>query len=219
MAYNENVIEDVELEQKDSAGYYKECCEFLEDFITKRPKIAATEVQAALSSLLEVLRSNPEDRDLSSVEELDQLVRPFLFDHGCLSQPGASLAAALLLLGMAGKALYFLSKQTQNPQFETEIGRLFKDLNEVRSNIWLFHVSAQMIRCGFEIRFITEGEQQTLTFLRFEEKRRSMLRRILATQLLAALMESKMHCGMYYMAMQSPAESRSSLATLPMILV
>ena len=165
MAYNGKVIEDVELEQKDSAGYYKECCEFLEDFLTKSPKIAATEVQAALSSLLEVLRSNPEDRDFSSVEALDRLVRPFLFDQGCLSQPEVSFAAALLLLGMAGKALYFLSKQTQNPQFETEICRLFKDLNEVRSNIWLFHVSAQMIRCGFEIRFITEGEQQTPDFL------------------------------------------------------
>lgn len=73
MAYNEKVIEDVEFEQKDSAGYYKECCEFLEDFITKRPKIAAAKVQAAHSSLLEVLRSNPEDRKFGSVEAVDRI--------------------------------------------------------------------------------------------------------------------------------------------------
>jgi hypothetical protein len=165
MTDNETVIEDVGLEQRDSAGYYMECCEFLEDFITKRPKVAATEVQAALGGLLKVLRSDPKSRDFSSVDAVDRLVRPFLFDNGSISQPEASVAAALLLFGMAGKSLYFLSKQTHNPQFETEIGRLFKDLNEVRSNVWLFHVSAQMMRMGFEIRFITECEQQTPDFL------------------------------------------------------
>jgi hypothetical protein len=165
MAYDERLIEDVELEQRDSAGYYMQCCEFLEDFISKRPKIATTEVQAALSSLLKVLRSESKIRDFSSLDVVDRLVRPFLRDDGSSSQPEAKVVAALLLFGMAGKSLYFLSKQTLTPQFETELGRLFKDLNEVRSNVWLFHISAQMIRTGFEIQFITEGEQTTPDFV------------------------------------------------------
>jgi hypothetical protein len=40
--------------------------------------------------------------------------------------------AALFLFGMAGKSLYFLSKQAQNSQFETELVRLFQDLAQFR---------------------------------------------------------------------------------------
>jgi hypothetical protein len=165
MTYNEAIIEDVELEQRDSAGYYIQCCEFLQDFITKRPKIAASEIRDALDCLLRVLRSDPSTRDFSSMGAVDRLVEPFLFGEGSASQPEASATAALLLFGMAGKAIYFLSKQIHNSQFETEIGRLFTNLEEVRANVWLFHISAQMIRMGFEIRFITESNQPTPDFV------------------------------------------------------
>jgi hypothetical protein len=114
------------------AASYTECCEFLGDFITKRPKIAGTDVQAALNSLLKVLLSDPQTRNFGSVDALDRLVKPFQVDDRSASEPGAGETAALFLFGMAGKSLYFLSKQAQNSQFETELVRLFQDLAQFR---------------------------------------------------------------------------------------
>jgi hypothetical protein len=93
------------------------------------------------------------------------LFKPFQVDDHSSSEPGASETAALFLYGMAGKSLYFLSKQAQNSQFETELIRLFQDFDNVRSNVWLFHVSARMAQAGFQIRFIPESAEPTPDFV------------------------------------------------------
>ncbi len=77
---------------------------------------------------------------------------------------GDSEVAALLLLGMAGKALYFLLKQTHSSQFEMELARLFRDVEDLRSNLWLFHLSARKAQAGFQISFIPEGKEPTPDF-------------------------------------------------------
>jgi hypothetical protein len=172
MAYTARFIENVVLEEKAPADYYAECCEFLDEFITKRPRIVGTEVQAALKSFLVMLLSAPEDRALGSLELVDRLVKPFDADDHSSSEPGATEASALLLFGMAGKALYFLSKQTQNSQFETELARLFRDVADLRSNLWLFHISARMAQAGFQIHFIPEQEEPTPDYVATRENTR-----------------------------------------------
>lgn len=131
MGYNGNIIETVELEELDPAYYYAQCCEFLTDFIAQRPKTAGSDVQGALTSLLKVLHSDQKCRDVTARAVVDQIVRPFSFDDRSSSEPGAVLVAALLLSGMAGKSLYFLSRQSHNSQFEREVTRLFEDMGKV----------------------------------------------------------------------------------------
>lgn len=163
MDYNAQIIENVQLEEHDSAGYYVECCKFLRGFSVERPNIIGTEVQGTLNALLDLLLSPPEKRILGSLESVDRLVRPFLADCSSVDL-GASEAAGLLLFGMAGKALYFLSKQTHNAQFQTELARFFRDVEELRSNLWLFHLSARMAHAGFAITFIPECKEPTPDF-------------------------------------------------------
>jgi hypothetical protein len=98
------------------------------------------------------------------VESLDRLVKPFVANGQSSLQPGATEASALLLFGMAGKALYFLSKQPHNSQFELELARLFRKVEDLRPNLWLFHVSARMSQAGFHISFIPECEEPTPDF-------------------------------------------------------
>jgi hypothetical protein len=164
LAYNARLIEEVELEENDSTGYYVECCKFFRAFGLERPNIIGTDVQVTLDALLDMLLSPPEHRELGSVKSLDRLVRPFLANECPSVESGASEAAALLLLGMAGKALYFLSKQTHSSQFEMELARLFRDVEDLRSNLWLFHLSARTAQAGFQISFIPEGKEPTPDF-------------------------------------------------------
>ena len=164
MPYTARFIENVKLEETAPADYYAECCEFLNEFIAQRPNIVGTEVQVALASFLSLLLSAPENRVVGSVESLERLVKPFVATGQSSSEPGATETSALLLFGMAGKALYFLSKQPHNSQFEIELARLFREVEDLRSNLWLFHVSARMAQAGFHIGFIPEREEPTPDF-------------------------------------------------------
>jgi hypothetical protein len=165
MESNEKIIEAVELEELDPAYYYGQCCAFLADFIARRPKTAGSDVQEALTSLLKVLHSDPKSRDVTARAVVEQIVRPFMFDDRSSSESGAVLVAALLLFGMAGKSLYFLSRQSHNSQFEREVTRLFQDLREVRGNIWLFHLASRMTQSGFKVDFIPERKEPTPDFV------------------------------------------------------
>ncbi len=122
MEHNYGLIDNIALEEACPADYYAECCAFLNDFIGNRPALATAEIREALTSLIEILETDPAQRNFDSVETLQQLVRPFLYDERSASNPAAAVTAALLLFGMAGKALYFLSKQPQQNQFEREVG-------------------------------------------------------------------------------------------------
>jgi len=50
------------LEERDPADYYTECCEYLMDFVTERPKLIGSQVHTALTELLRALRTPPEKR-------------------------------------------------------------------------------------------------------------------------------------------------------------
>jgi hypothetical protein len=163
--YDKDVIENTLLEELSPADYYVECCAFLEDFVVQRPKLAGAEVLAALGSLMDLLRRDPSEREFDATVTLQQLVGPFLVDSHSSSETAASAVAALLLFGMAGKSLYFLSQQKHAHQFEKEMSRFFVDIPTVRSNIWLFHTSAQLAQAGFKIEFVAESEEPTPDFL------------------------------------------------------
>jgi hypothetical protein len=165
MEHNKKIIEAVELEELDPAYYYAQCCAFLADFISQRPKTAGSDVEEALTSLLKVLQSDPKSRDVTACAVVEQIVRPFLFDDRSSSEPGAVLVAALLLFAMAGKSLYFLSRQFHNSQFEREVTRLFQDVGEVRGNIWLFHLASRMAQSGFKVDFVPERKEPTPDFV------------------------------------------------------
>ena len=161
MEHDKDVIEKTALEDLSPADYYTECCAFLDDFLAKRPKLAGAEVREVLTSLLNVLLTEPDLRNFDALATMRRLVSPFFLDNQSSSESAASLVAALFLFGMAGKSLYFLSKQSHSHQFENEIARLFVSMSEVRSNIWLFHTSAQLAQAGFMIEFIAEAETPT----------------------------------------------------------
>ncbi len=165
MEHNKDLIEKTALEELSPADYYTECCAFLDDFVAQRPKLAGAEVREALTSLTKVLLTDPGERNFDALGTIQRLVQPFLLDDRSSSEPAASVAAALLIFGMAGKSLYFLSKRPHSHQFEKEITRLFVSMSEVRSNIWLFHISAQLAQAGFRIEFIDETEEPTPDFL------------------------------------------------------
>jgi hypothetical protein len=118
MEHNRGLIENTELEELSSAEYYTECCAFLDDFVAERPKLAGAEVREVLTSLIKVLLTDPGQRNFDALATIQRLVSPFLLDDQSSSDSATSLAAALLLLGMAGKSLYFLSKQSHSHQFE-----------------------------------------------------------------------------------------------------
>ena len=164
MNYDKDVIENTLLEESSSTDYYVECCAFLEEFVAQRPKLAGAEVLGALGSLMSLLRRDPGERDFDGTITIQELVSPFLFDSQSSSETCANAVAALLLFGMVGKALYFLSRQKHAHQFEKEISRFFVDIPTVRSNIWLFHTSAQLAQAGFKIEFIAESNKPTPDF-------------------------------------------------------
>jgi hypothetical protein len=165
MKYGKDVIENTLLEELSPADYYAECCAFLEEFVAQRPKLAGAEVLAALDSLMSLLSRDPGKREFDATVTIQQLVSPFLFDSRSSSEAAASAVAALFLFGMAGKSLYFLSRQKHAHQFEKEISRFFVDIPTVRSNIWLFHTSAQLAQAGFKIEFVAESKDPTPDFL------------------------------------------------------
>jgi hypothetical protein len=165
MLHNNNFIEKTSLEESSPVDYYAECSVFLDDFLAQRPKLVGAEVREILASLNKVLLTDPSLRNFDGLATLQRLTGPFLLDDGSTSEPAASVAVALFLFGMAGKSLYFLSKQSHSHQFEKEIARLFAGVSEVRSNIWLFHTSAQLAQKGFQIEFIPEGKTPTPDFL------------------------------------------------------
>jgi hypothetical protein len=165
MDNEQGFIDNTALEELCPADYYTECCAFLQKFLLQRPRLAGAEVQHILNTLMEVLLAEPSVRNFDAVNEIQRLVKPFLFDEQSSSEPAASVIAALFLFGMAGKALYFLTKQSQSHQFEKEVQRLFTSMSEVRSNVWLFHTSAQLIQAQFQIDFIAESGQPTPDFL------------------------------------------------------
>jgi len=164
MRYNADVIQKTALEELSPAEYYTECCAFLDDFVSQRPKLASAEVRELLASLMRVLLSNPESREFELLTTIQRLAGPFLVDDQSSAEPAASVVAALFLFGMVGKSLFFLSKQPHSHQFEKEIARLFTDLSEVRSNLWLFHTSARLAQAGFQIDFIAEKKEPTPDF-------------------------------------------------------
>lgn len=164
MEYNADVIQKTALEELSPAEYYAECCAFLDDFVSQRPKLVSAEVREVLVSLMRVLLTNPESREFESLTTIQRLAGPFLVDDQLSGEPAASVVAALFLFGMVGKSLFFLSKQPHSHQFEKEISRLFINLSEVRSNVWLFHTSARLAQAGFHIGFITETKEPTPDF-------------------------------------------------------
>lgn len=165
MEHNKGLIEKTALEELSPADYYTECSAFLDDFVAQRPKLAGAEVREVLTSLTKVLLTDPGLRNFDALATIQRLVSPYLFDDQSSSESAASVVAALFLFGMAGKSLYFLSKQSHSHQFEKEIARLFVSMSEVRSNIWLFHTSARLAQEGFQIEFIAETEKPTPDFL------------------------------------------------------
>jgi len=154
-------IEKTPLEERDSADYYVECCEFLVDFISKRPRLVGSEVHAALLELLQVLNTPPDQRRFERSGMIEKLTNGFWFIPPPSVVPAKSFLAALLLFGMVGKSLYFISKKPQSAQFEEEVRRLFEDLNQFRGNLWLFYSAGLLAQSGFEIEFITESDVRT----------------------------------------------------------
>ena len=65
-------------------------------------------------------------------------------------------------------------------------------MSEVRANIWLFHVAAQLSRTGFQIKFVAAKEKLLLTFLPTEGTLRSSSRQIPAARCGAKLRALKM---------------------------
>ncbi len=165
MEHNRSLIENTALEEVCPADYYAECSAFLDEFVAQRPKLAGAEVREVLTSLTKVLLADPGLRDFDALPTIQRLVSPFLFDDQSSSESAASVVAALFLFGMAGKSLYFLSKQPHSHQFDKEIARLFVTMSEVRSNLWLFHTSARLAEARFQIEFIAETEAPTPDFL------------------------------------------------------
>ena len=169
MKYDKDVIESTLLEEISPVDYYVECCAFLDEFVTRRPKLASAEVLEVLTSLMSLLGHDPGSREFGAAVTIQRLVSPFFFDNESSSGAAAGAVAALLLFGMAGKSVYFLSRQKHSHQFEKEIRRFFVDIPTVRSNIWLFHTSAQLAQAGFQIEFIAETEDPTPDFLATSE--------------------------------------------------
>ncbi len=165
MDHNRDLIENTALEELSPAEYYTECCAYLDDFVTQRPKLAGAQVREVLAILMKVLLTDPESREFETLTTIQRLVGPFLFDDQSSSEPAASVVAALFLFGMVGKSLFFLSKQAHSHQFEKEISRLLISLSEVRSNLWLFYTSARLAQAGFQIEFVAEAEEPTPDFL------------------------------------------------------
>lgn len=161
MEHDPKWIEKTHLEEEDPAYYYTECCAFLDDFLNRRTKLAGAEVRMMLSDLLNFLIKDPKDRESPEITSLERLVHQFRFDSTRTTDPAEAVVAGLLLFGMVGKALYFLSKQSHSHQFEEEIRRFLQDLNQVRGNAWLFHTAGMLAASGFTIEFIPESASKT----------------------------------------------------------
>ncbi len=161
MEHDPKWIEKTHLEEQAPADYYMECCAFLDDFLNRRTKLAGTEVRTMLSDLLKFLVTDPKDRQSADIASLERLVHQFRLGSPRTTDPAEAAVAGLLLFGMVGKALYFLSKQSHSHQFEEEIRRLLQDLNQVRGNCWLFHTAGMLAQSGFNIEFIPESASKT----------------------------------------------------------
>jgi hypothetical protein len=118
-----------------------------------------------LSDLLNILVKAPKDRQFAEIASLEKLVHQFRVDSPRTTDPAEVAVAGLLLFGMVGKALYFLSKQPHSHQFEEEIKRLLQDLNQVRGNSWLFHTAGKLAESGFTIEFIPESASKTPDYM------------------------------------------------------
>lgn len=161
MTYNAGLIEKTVLEEQDPAVYYKECCEFLADFIAKRQKLIGTQVQTALTELLQNLKTAPEHRRFERPELTKRLTSGFRLGSTSSAEPAEAFLAALFLFGMVGKSLYFISKRPQSAQFDEEVRRLFEDMNQFRGNLWLFYTAGQLAQSGFGVEFIPESNVRT----------------------------------------------------------
>ena len=81
MEHDKDVIEKTALEDLSPADYYTECCAFLDDFLAKRPKLAGAEVREVLTSLLNVLLTEPDLRNFDALATMRRLVSPFFLDN------------------------------------------------------------------------------------------------------------------------------------------
>lgn len=143
VTYDPKLIEDTQLEETDTTGYYSQCCVFLDEFLDARPDLADQGIRKRVQQLLAWMCADLEDRNPNTA---------------------ADIAVDLLLFGMVGKAMYFLRNQEHAPQFHKEVRRFFSDINHVRSNAWLFHTAGMLARAGFEVAFIGElGDEERRT--------------------------------------------------------
>ena len=161
MSYVSRWIDNTALEERSPAEYYMECCEFLADFVSKRPKLIGVEVHAALLELLRTMKTPPAQRRFERSEPVENLTNGFRFGNSAPAEPAEPFLAALFLFGMLGKSLYFITKKPQSAQFEEEVRRLFEDLNQFRGNLWLFYSAGLLAQSGFEVEFIAESDVRT----------------------------------------------------------
>lgn len=137
--HDERVIRDDSWENSNrAADYYVECVAFLDWFLDNHPKLASSDVRKKIPELLSWLCADPSRRNAACAEDV---------------------AIDLMLFGMIGKALFFLQSQC-SPQFCEELRRLFTDINQLRSNTWLFHVAGQLAKAGFAITFLKERSKE-----------------------------------------------------------
>lgn len=165
MEHDPRWIEKTLLEEQSPAEYYMECCAFLDDFLNQRPNLAGTEVRVMLSDLLRLLIKDPADRQFDDIASLDRLAQQFRFDSARSANLAEVAVTGLLVFGMVGKALYFLSKQSHSHQFEEELRRFLQYLNQVRGNCWLFYTAGRMAESGFKIEFIPESSSKTPDYM------------------------------------------------------
>lgn len=91
----------------------------------------------------------------------ENLTNGFWFGRKATADPAGAFLAALFIIGMVGKSVYFISKKPQSAQFEEELQRLFEDLNQLRGNLWLFYSAGRLAQSGFRIDFIAESDVRT----------------------------------------------------------
>jgi len=139
----EKIIRATERESTAAAEYYAACVVYLHTFLASRPRLSHADVRDRVETLYRWFTEPPDAAGISDASHPEDLITD------------------LLLFGMIGKALYFLSRQSSS-QFLKEATRLFQSVEQMRSNIWLFHTAGQLAQAGFDIHFIPEAKGQPI---------------------------------------------------------
>lgn len=144
-----STIRDTAQEESATLRYYFACMAYLDAFLNQSPTLAPADVRQRMSYLLQWLGA-PESVSRDPHNE--------------------DIGIDIMLFGMIGKALFFLDGQSSG-QFGREVYRLFQNLQQLRSNTWLFHSAAQLAAAGFDIHFIPERGSEGLKTPDYQAKR------------------------------------------------